>query len=138
MSMNAEVASTQSVHHSGWETFAGIMLAIGAVANALFGWGALRDANAWGDYRPIADAAFVGPLEFWGWLFLVWSVVLLIGGWLLFAHKPSGPTTGIVLASISAVAWLITLPSLPLMAVVVLIIDILIIYGLTVARHERG
>lgn len=117
---------------SGWTTFAAIMLAIAGAANGMWAWAALRDAAAWGDYRPIADAAFVGPLEFWGWVGLIWAVIVIIGAVLLFQNRRSGRIMGITVASISAVFWLLALPTFPLMAVAVLAIDVLIIYGLVV------
>ena len=108
------------------------MLAIAGAANGMWAWAALRDAAAWGDYRPIADAAFVGPLEFWGWVGLIWAVIVIIGAVLLFQNRRSGRIMGITVASISAVFWLLALPTFPLMAVAVLAIDVLIIYGLVV------
>lgn len=120
---------------SAWITFAGIMLGIAGVANALWAWAALRDAEAWGDYRPIADAAFVGPLEFWGWAALIWAAVVIAGSVLLLTGHRSGRILGITLASLSAVFWLLALPTFPLMAVAVLAIDILVIYGLVV--HDK-
>ena len=121
---------------TGWTTFAAIMLLIAGVTNALWGWAALRDANAWGDYRPIADATFVGPLEFWGWTALMWSVAVIIGSVLLFMNHKSGQVLGITLAALSAVFWLLVLATFPLMAVAALAIDIIIIYGLAVHWEE--
>jgi hypothetical protein len=123
---------TQADVRSGWTTFAGIMLAIAGVANGLWAWAALRDAAAWGDYRPIADAAFVGPLEFWGWIALGWAVIVIIGAVLLLKNHSSGRIMGITVASISAVFWLLAFPTFPLLALAILAIDVLIIYGLAV------
>lgn len=120
-----------------WDTFAAIMLTVGAVANGLWGWAALRDAASWSQYRPIADAAFVGPLEFWGWAALGWTAPLVVGAVLLFGNHRSGRVVGIVLATLSAFFWLLVLPTFPLLAAVVLIIDVLIVYGLTV-HGERA
>lgn len=39
---------------------------------------------------------------------------------------------GIVLASLSCLFWLFALPALPLFAMTVIMIDVLVIYGLTV------
>lgn len=121
--------------HSPWVTFAAIMLTIGAVANALFGYAALDTAHSRG---ALIDAAFIGPLSFWGWVSLLWAVVLAVGAYLLFARKPTGPTTGIVLATISAIVWVILLPTIQGLALLVIVLDVLVIYGLTVAKHAQA
>lgn len=121
---------------SGWSTFAAIMMMIAGVINGLWGWAALRDANAWGDYRPIADATFMGPLEFWGWAAIFWSALLIIGSFLLFKGSETGRVMGISLATLSAVLMIFVLPTFPLLAVAGLAIDVLIIYGLAV-RWEQ-
>lgn len=123
---------TPTANNTGWMTFAGSMMAIAAVINGLWGWAALRDANAWGDYRPIADAAFVGPLEFWGWAAIIWAVLLTIGSVLVLKGHESGQIIGVTLAMVSAVLMLFILPTFPLLAIAALAIDVLIIYGLSV------
>lgn len=123
---------------SGWGTFAAILLTIGGVANALWGWGALRSAADWGEFRPYVDAAFIGQLEFWGWMSLLWAAVLLVGAFLMFTGHPAGPTTAIVLASVSAMIWIFVLPAFPLLALAAMALDILVIYGLTVPTHHAA
>ena len=88
---------------SGWSTFAAIMMMIAGVINGLWGWAALRDAEAWGDYRPIADATFMGPLEFWGWSAVIWAALMIVGSLLLFKGSEAGRIMGITLATFSAV-----------------------------------
>jgi len=135
--MSAPTTHAAAGLRGGWETFAAIMLTIGGLSNLLWGWGALRDAAAWGEYRPFADAAFVGQLEFWGWVSIVWAFALFIGAALLFTGQSAGRLTAIVLASLSALFWIVVLPAFPLLALAVLALDTVIIYGLTVpARRE--
>jgi len=117
---------------SGWSTFAAIMMMIAGVINGLWGWAALRDAEAWGDYRPIADATFMGPLEFWGWSAVIWAALMIVGSLLLFKGSEAGRIMGITLATFSAVLMIFVLPTFPLLAVAGLAIDVLIIYGLAV------
>ncbi len=135
--------STRSTHvaaglRSGWETFTAILLTIGGVANALWGWGVLRNAADWGEHRPYVDAAFIGQLELWGWVSIVWAALLLIGAVLMFTGQPAGPTTAIVLASVSALFWLLVLPAFPLLALAAMALDILVIYGLSVPARQHA
>lgn len=135
--------STRSTHvaaglRSGWETFTAILLTIGGVANALWGWGVLRNAADWGENRPYVDAAFIGQLELWGWVSLVWAALLLVGAVLMFTDQPAGPTMAIVLASVSALFWILVLPAFPLLALAAMALDILVIYGLTVPARRAA
>lgn len=117
---------------SGWEIFTAILLTIGGVSNALWGWGALRSAADWGGNRPYVDAAFIGQLELWGWISIIWAAALIIGAVLMFTGQPAAHVTALVLASVSALFWVLVLPAFPLLALAVLALDVLIIYGLTV------
>jgi len=137
MSTAETEAPATTSNQSGWSTFAAIMMMIAGVINGLWGWAALRDADAWGDYRPIADATFMGPLEFWGWTAVIWAALMIVGSLLLFKGSEAGRIMGITLATFSAVLMIFVLPTFPLLAVAGMAIDVLIIYGLAV-RWEKS
>lgn len=111
--------------HSGWVTFAGVMFIIAAAANIIWGIAALDSK----DYLPESGLLF-STLTFWGWVAILWGVVVGIGSYLLLSDSPSGPATGIVLAAVSAIFWLFALPVLPIFAMTIILIDAFIIYGL--------
>jgi hypothetical protein len=117
---------SSTARSSGWVTFAGVMFVVAGCANLIWGIGALADK----EYLPEEGLLF-STLTFWGWVAIIWGALLLLGSYLLLAGSPSGRTTGIVLAVISAVFWLFALPVLPIFALVAILIDALIIYGLT-------
>lgn len=116
---------------SGWVIFAGAVLLIGAVGNLLWGLAAL-------DSKSYLDEAglLYSTLETWGWIAIVWSALLAIGGIMLLAGARYGPAVGIVLAAISCVFWLFALPVMPLYAMTVMVIDIFVIYGLATRPTE--
>jgi hypothetical protein len=111
--------------HSGWTTFAGLMFVIAGAANIIWGIGALDGK----EYLPESGLLF-STLTFWGWVAIIWGAIVLLGSYLLLSDSPSGPGTGVVLATISAVFWLFALPVLPIFAMTIIFIDALIIYGL--------
>jgi hypothetical protein len=129
---DGSVAIEPVVERSGWMTFAAVMFLIGGVANLFWGLGAL-DAKAYLD----EGAVLYSSLETWGWVSVIWSAALLIGAVLLFARTRAASIVGIVLASISLVFWLFTLPVMPMYALVPMTIDAFVIYGLMVHRTER-
>lgn len=116
----------------GWVTYAAVLLTVGAAGNVLWGLAALKDAATWGEAYPLVDAAMVGPLELWGWVAVVWSVVLAVGAGLLFTRHESGRVVGVTAALLSAVFWLVAMPAFPLFALTAILLDVVAIYGLLV------
>ncbi|MCB0866105.1 MAG: hypothetical protein KDB58_10355 [Solirubrobacterales bacterium] len=110
---------------SGWATFAGVMFIIAGAANLIWGIAALDSK----EYLPESGLLF-STLTLWGWIAILWGIVVLIGSYLLLSDSPSGPGAGVILATVSAVFWLFALPVLPIFAMTVILIDALIIYGL--------
>jgi hypothetical protein len=117
---------SSTARHSGWVTFAGIMFVVAGFANIIWGIGALADKQ----YLPEEGLLF-SSLTFWGWIAIIWGALLLLGSYLVLMDSPSGRETGIVLAVASAIFWLFALPVLPIFALTAILIDSLIIYGLS-------
>jgi hypothetical protein len=116
---------------TGWITFAGVVLLLGAVANLFWGLAAL-DSKSYLD----ESGLLYSTLNTWGWVALGWSGLLAIGGILVLAGTRSGPVVGIVLASVSCIFWLFALPVMPLFAMTVIFVDVFVIYGLATYRSE--
>lgn len=116
---------------SGWVTFAGIVLLVGAVANFFWGLAAV-DTKAYLDETGLLYSS----LETWGWVAIGWSALLLIGGIMLLAQMRYSVGVGIVLAAISCVFWLFALPVMPFYAMTVIVIDVFVIYGLATRAIE--
>jgi len=125
------VAAPQEESRTGWVTFAGIVLLVGAVANLFWGLAALDKAA----FLDESALLYSPSLETMGWVALGWSALLLIGAIALLARATWAPIVGIVLASISCVFWVFTMPVLPMLALTVILIDVFVIYGLAV--HAR-
>ena len=118
---------------SGWLAFAGIMFLIAGAANVIWGIGAIADK----DYLS-GDGLLFASLGFWGWVAVVWGAIVLYGSYLLLTGSPSGRELGIVLAVISAVFWFIALPVLPIFGLTAILIDALIIFGLSSASPRAA
>lgn len=121
------VIETRPETRSGWMMFAGIVFLVGAFANLFWGLGALAD-KAYLD----ESGLLYSTLNTWGWVAVIWSGVVFVGALLQFTSVRYAPIVGIVLASLSCLFWLFALPALPLFAMAVIMIDVLVIYGLTV------
>lgn len=115
-----------TARQSGWLRFAGIMFVVAGFANLIWGIGALAGKH----YLPEENLLF-SSLTLWGWIAIVWGTLLLLGSYLVLTVSPSGRGAGIVLAVVSAIFWLFALPVLPIFALTAILIDALIIYGLS-------
>ena len=66
----------------GWMTFAGVMLLIGSILNAVYGFSAIYND----DY--VAEEEFLyGPVTLWGWLAVGIAVVMFATALGLFARS---------------------------------------------------
>jgi hypothetical protein len=111
----------------GWRAFAGVMLLIAATFNGIYGISALAND----DYF-VADELLFGDLSMWGIFYLGASVTQGIAALLIFARNSAGAVFGIMFAMLSATLALLSIGAYPLWSCIVLAVDGLIIYGLTV------
>jgi hypothetical protein len=111
----------------GWLTFAAVMFLIAATFNTVYGIAALAND----DYFAVDELLF-GDLSLWGALYLIVAASQAVAAVLVFARSPFGAGLGIVLAGISATLALISIGAYPIWSIAVMVVDGLIIYGLTV------
>jgi hypothetical protein len=112
---------------SGWLTFVAVMFIAASALNALYGISAL----AKDDYFAVDELLF-GDLALWGVLYLCVAAVQLLAGILVLRSSMAGTVLGVTLALFSAFIALLSIGAYPVWSVVVLLIDGLIIYALTV------
>ena len=112
---------------SGWIRFALAMLLVGGAANSLYGVVGLVNADHFA-----SDALLFGAVEFWGGVNLVIGLIYFMIALLLVNRIPSGVSLGVMVAGINAIAQMMAIGAYPVWSVIVLVVDGLIIYALTV------
>jgi hypothetical protein len=111
---------------SGWYYFAGILLGILGVLNIVWGIAAIDSATFF-----TADAKFIiSDLSTWGWITLIIGVLELFAAFSLFSGGGYGRVVGVVAASLSAIAALLSIPASPFWALCVFALAIIVIYEL--------
>src|SRR3954453_1422535 len=110
-------ARAQRPAGTGWFTFAAVMFTLAGASNLLWGFGALDDKK----YLP-KEGLLASNLHFWGWLSIIWGVMALAGGVLLFMRNPWSAGVALVLATLNALFWLFAIPVLPIWSLVVIAI----------------
>jgi hypothetical protein len=111
---------------SGWWAFAGTMMLIVGGFNLIEGIAALSQKEFFNEGGLIYE-----NLEFWGWVILIVGIVQLITCFLIFARSVAGAVIGIFLAAVSAFFAFFAIGAYPWWALTILVVDGLVIYGLT-------
>jgi hypothetical protein len=75
--------------------------------------------------------AFDLDVSTWGWIHLVFGLVLLVAGFGLFARRTWAGVTALFLAMLSAFLNFFFIPVYPFWAIVVITLDVWIIWALT-------
>jgi multisubunit Na+/H+ antiporter MnhG subunit len=121
---------------AGWIVFAAIMMIIVGILLALQGLVALLDDDY---YQDVVSTTVTDNLTTWGWVLLIWGVVVVIAGWALFQAKEWARWVAILAVSVNmllqlgfdgkAGGWL--------WSFCVIVLDIIILYAL-LARWEES
>jgi len=117
----------------GLVTFAGILLLIAAALNILFGIAAIDKANVF-----VNDARYVfGDLSLWGWFVLALGVVQGVAAFAIWRGVPWARWFGVACAACNAMLQALWIPAYPILAMTILTLDVIIIWGLCAYGGRR-
>lgn len=113
----------------GWVYFAGILMIILGVFQAIAGFTALLSP----DYYVAGERALVTfSYTTWGWIHLLLGAIVASAGVAVINGSTWGRVVGVVLATLSAIANFMFIGAYPIWALIAITVDVLIIYALTV------
>jgi hypothetical protein len=118
---------------SGWILFAGIMMLLIGAFNVLQGLAAIFSDDY---YVATEDKLLVFDFTAWGWIMLIWGVVLLLVGFGLVTGKAWSRWAGIVVAGGNVIAQAAFLSAFPIWSVLVIAMCILAIFALAARWDE--
>ena len=120
-------------HGQGLVTFAGVMLMIAGILNTLFGIAAIDKANVF-----VHNARYVFlDLRSWGWFVLALGVIQILAALAIWRGASWGRWFGVASASANAILQVLWLPSYPILALTIIPLDIVAIYGLLAYGGRR-
>jgi hypothetical protein len=120
-------------HGQGLVTFAGVMLTIAAVLNTLYGIAAIDNANVF-----VHNARYVfGDLNTWGWFLVALGVLQFLAALAIWRGTSWGRWVGVGCASANAILQTLWIPAYPVLALTILTLDIIVIYGLLAYGGRR-
>jgi hypothetical protein len=121
----------------GWIAFAGVMMIMLGTFHVFDGLLALFQD----DYFLVTRTGLTVHLDYttWGVVHLIGGIIVIAAGFALFTGKMWARTLGVIVALVSAVVNIGFLAAYPIWSTIMIAVDILVIWALTVHGSEmRG
>ncbi|HEX5911213.1 MAG TPA: hypothetical protein VFY44_12030 [Thermoleophilaceae bacterium] len=110
----------------GWVAFAGVLLVIAGMLNAIYGIAAIDDAQFF-----VGNTEFVfSNLNTWGWIVLCLGVAQLLIAFGVFAKNQFARWTGVFVLGMNSIAQMLFIDAYPFLSLSILAMNLLAIYGL--------
>ena len=134
---SAQYGGRGGVEHPGWlgwVLFAGVMMILLGSFQAIAGLVALLDD----DFYLVSRNGLVVNVDYstWGWVHLLLGILALIAGIGVMVGQTWARGVGIVLAVLSAIENMAFLPAYPIWSTIIIAVDVIVIYALTVYGRE--
>jgi hypothetical protein len=119
----------------GWIIFAGLMLLVAGGFDLMYGLAALLNDQI---VTVGGRGVVVWDFTVWGWVHLVVGAVMMLTCWGLFAMKGWARWTAVFIATANTMLQFATITAFPLWALMMITLNVIILYQLTVNWPERG
>ena len=129
------MSDTEVTGWVGWGWFAAIVVLIAGVFDAIYGLIAVLAPGSAYFVAVEGDLALFN-LQGWGWWHIITGVLLILTAIALFAGATWARVVAVILVGLNAIGQLFLLPVQPWWSLIVLTLDILVIYALTVHGRE--
>ena len=114
---------------SGWAAFAGMVMFIVGSLDALWGLGAVLNDDI---VIVGGHGAIIADITTWGWVHMILGAVVALTGIGLLLGREAARWIGVILVAINAIAQIVWFPAAPLWSFLLILLDVTIIYQLTV------
>jgi hypothetical protein len=122
------MASSLEERGSGWIGFAGVMMVIVGALDIVNGLWALDHKNT----SPVASQLPYAKLETWGWVMLIWGLIMVVAGFMVFGRSQFGRWIGILAATISIIVNMTWVFAYEGAALIPILVGVLVLYALVV------
>jgi hypothetical protein len=119
---------------TGWWVFAAALLLLAGVLNFIWGIAAIGDAKFF-----IADQKYIiSSLHTWGWVTLILGVLQILAAFSLASGGGFGRWFGMIVAGLSAISALLSIPAYPFWSLCIFALAIIILYELATAPETSS
>ena len=121
-------------HWAGWLVFAGVMLAVVGLFQAMTGLTALFND----DYFVVPSRSLVVSVDYsyWGWAHLILGVVDLVAAYLLLRGNMVGRVLAVIISGVNVLVHFAFLDAYPWWSVLAIALNITVIYAITTHGAE--
>jgi hypothetical protein len=119
---------------TGWVVFAAFMMLMLGFFQAIEGLVAIFNKGVY----HVTPSGLVLNIDYnvWGWVHLLLGVVIFVSGIGILAGNVAARTVAVILAGLSALVNLAFVEAAPVWAIVIITVDVLVIWALTVHGGE--
>jgi hypothetical protein len=129
----AGARSERAPRGTGWLLFAGVMIGLVGMLNAIYGIAAISDSKVY-----IRDAQYIlSGLNTYGWVLLLIGVIQVFAAFGVLVGSAWSRWVGILSAGMNSIVLLLVMPAQPFLALTLFAVDILVIYGLVAYGGRR-
>jgi len=115
--------------YSGWIAFAGVMMLILGSLDAFWGLAAILNDEV---VVVGGHGALIFDITAWGWIHLILGSLVALTGFGLISGNDAARVAGVFFVAVNAIAQIAWFPAAPLWTFLMIILDTVIIYQLTV------
>jgi len=110
----------------GLVLFAGVLLVVAGLWNMIYGIAAIARSHVF-----VANAHYVfGSLRSWGWITLIFAVLLLIAGVGVMAGNQLARWFAVAVVGLNAIDQMFFIQAYPFWSVIIIAMDVVALYGL--------
>jgi len=120
---------------TGWIVFAATLMIIAGSLNVLYGFIALVN-DTWVGWNAETSNAVVLDITQWGWVHVILGAILALSGLGVLSGNILARTVGVLVAAGSLIGNFLFIPVYPVWALTVILLDVLVIWALTVHGRE--
>ncbi len=119
---------------SGLALFAGLMMIVLGINQVFLGISGIANDDV---YVSTPNYVYQFDLTTWGWLHLVFGVVVAVAGFFVIQGQAWARGLGIFLASLNAIVNFLFIPYFPVWAILLIALDVAVIWGLATFQRDR-
>ena len=111
----------------GLVIFAGVLLLVSGFWNLIYGIAAIAQSHVF-----VANAHYVfGNLRAWGWITLIFAVLLLVAGGGVMVGNQMARWFAIVVLGLNLIEQMFSIPAYPFWSLTIIALDVVALYGLS-------
>jgi hypothetical protein len=110
----------------GLVLFAGVLLLVSGFWNLIYGIAAIANSHVF-----VANAHYVfGNLRAWGWITLIFAILLLIAGGGVMAGNQMARWFAVAVLGLNLIEQMFSIPAYPFWSLTIIAMDLVALYGL--------